>query len=122
MATVLIAGGAVVLWWPRPARHGADFLPGATPIYVMFPNVGALRARWAKSSAATLSAALADGRFAESAGGLLRKRWSRLLKVVTEGWPQIAEGEVFVALTGLQTTPRIAPQLAVGLQFGAGGA
>ncbi|MCX7826813.1 MAG: hypothetical protein N2689_14830 [Verrucomicrobiae bacterium] len=122
VAAVSLAAGAVVVWRPKPARRGADLLPDATPVYLTFANVNAARARWAKSPASALSAALVKEQWAGLAGALLRKRWGRLVEVVTEGWPQIAEGEVFVALTGLQTVPRIAPQMAVGIQFGARGA
>ncbi len=98
-----------------------DLLPDTTPVCVTFPRITATRVRWAKTPAATLSAALAQGRLAESAGGLLPKRWHKLIDIAAQGWPQIVEGEVFVALTGLQTAPRIAPQVAIGLQFGSRG-
>lgn len=49
----------------------------------------------------------------------MSKRWANLLDAVVRGAGELAEGEAFVALTGLQTSPRIAPQLVVAIQFGA---
>lgn len=49
---------------------------------------------------------------------MMTKRWSNLLDVVAQGATQLADGEVFVALTGLQTSPRIAPRLVVSIQCG----
>ncbi|MCX6898487.1 MAG: hypothetical protein NT105_07285 [Verrucomicrobia bacterium] len=100
---------------------GADFLPATTPIFAQVSNVTATTARWAQTPAAAAVAKLRESSSAKGAGGLMTKRWSNLLDVVVGGAAQLADGEVFMALTGLQTSPRIAPQLVVGIQFGARG-
>ena len=66
-------------------------------------------------------AKLREGSSSKGVGGVMTKRWSNLLDAVVRGATELAEGEAFVALTGLQTSPRIAPQLVVAIQFGARG-
>lgn len=100
---------------------GADFLPATTPIFAQVSNVTAATARWAQTPAAAAVAKLREGSSAKGAGGLMTKRWSNLLDAMVGGASRLADGEVFVALTGLQTTPQIAPQLVVGTHFGARG-
>jgi len=121
---VIAAAGlvaAAVWFWPRPPLSGAGFLPATTPVFVQVPHVTATTVRWAQTPAAAVVAKLRAGA-AKGAGGLMMKRWSNLLDAVERGAAQLADGEVFVALTGLQTSPRIAPQLVVAVQFGARGA
>lgn len=120
IAAAVFVATAIQLW-PRPGLSGADWLPPATPLYAQFPNAAATVARWAQTPAAAVVAKLREGAPAKGAGGLTTKRWSNLLDTVANGAVQLAEGEVFAALAGLQTTPRIAPQLAVGFQFGSRG-
>jgi hypothetical protein len=113
---------AAVWFWPRRAPGGADLLPATTPIFAQVPNLSAATARWAQTPAAAMMAKLREGSASKGSGGLMTKRWSNLLDSVARGAGEMAEGEVFVALTGLQTSPRIAPQLVVAVQFGSRGA
>ena len=110
---------AAVWFWPRRAPGGADLLPVTTPIFAQVLNVNTTTARWAQTPAAAMVAKLREGSSSKKGtGGLMTKRWGNLLDAVAQGALKLAEGEVFVALTGLQTSPRIAPQLVVAIQFG----
>ena len=115
-ATTVVA--AIFWFWPPRTSNGADLLPATTPVFVQVPNVIVTTARWAQTQAAAAVAKLREGATAQGAGGLMTKRWGSLFDAVVRGAVELADGEVFVALTGLQTTPRIAPQLAVGIQIG----
>lgn len=79
----------------------------------------ATTARWEQTPAATMVAKLREGSSSKGVGGLMTKRWGNLLDAVVRGAAELADGEVFVALTGLQTSPRIAPLLVVSIQCGA---
>jgi hypothetical protein len=100
---------------------GTDLLPPSTPVFAQVPHVTAARARWMQTQAAAMVARLREGAASREAGGLMTKRWGNLLNTVKRGATELADGEVFVALTGLQTTPRIVPQLVVGIQTGGHG-
>jgi hypothetical protein len=118
-ATVVVA--AAVWLWPQRAPSGADFLPATTPIFVQAPSLNSAMARWAQTPAAAMVAKLREDADPKGAGGLMTKRWGNLLDALTSGAAQFAEGEIFVALIGLQTSPRIAPQVVVAIQCGAHG-
>jgi hypothetical protein len=115
-ATTIVA--AFFWFWPPRTSSGADLLPATTPVFVQIPNVTATTARWAQTQAAAVVAKLREGAAAQGAGGLMTKRWGSLFDAIVRGAADLADGEAFVALTGLQTTPRIAPQLVVGIQIG----
>ena len=116
LAAAILVAAACWFWWPRTFR-GTDLLPATTSIYVQIPNVAATTAHWAQTQAAVITKSSEDTAVRETSG-LMTKRWSSLFETVRHGAVELAGGEVFIALTGLQTTPRIVPQLAVGIQVG----
>lgn len=109
---------AVTCWfWSPRTPSGADLLPAATPVFLQISNAAATTTHWAQTRAAAVIRSREDTAIRETSG-LVTKRWGHLFDTVKRGTVELADGEVFVALTGLQTTPRIAPQLAVGIQIG----
>ncbi len=112
---------AAVYWFGSPRTlSGADLLPPTTPVFFQTTNVTAAITHWAQTPAAAVMKPHQDAAVRETSG--LMKRWSNLAETVRRGVAELAEGEVFVAFTDLQITPRIVPQLAVGIQIGQRGA
>lgn len=117
----VLAGLVVAIWWLQPprVRTGADFLPADTPACLIIPDFPATRQRWATTSTGGTNQITGGNGVLATVWGEV-PRWSKELgPLVARGAERFGDGEVFVALTGLQTTPTIAPELAVGIQLGA---
>lgn len=103
---------------PVPPRTGADLVPADAPIFLSIPDGSSTGQRWAQSPASSLTAALKLQRTARATTGFLPRSWSELFAAATNGAAQLSNGEVFVAVLGLQTAPAILPEAVVGIRTG----
>jgi hypothetical protein len=119
LLAVAVAVVAAVLW-PRPrlSRTGADLLPADTPFFFSIPDIARAGESWAGAQHGPVSATLQNGSLAEAARSLVPRRWGKLIALAARGAVQVAEGEVFVAVTGFQTAPAIVPQIVAGCRLG----
>lgn len=119
-AAVLV--GLVIAIWrlqPAPPRTGADLFPPDTPVCLIIADLPGALKRWTASPAGSMNL-ISHTNSAVATMWEEVPRWFRdLMPLVTRGVEQFGDGEVILALTGLQTTPTIAPQLALGVQLGA---
>ncbi|MBI5397421.1 MAG: hypothetical protein HZA91_19155 [Verrucomicrobia bacterium] len=120
LAVAVLTGLVVAIWRlqpPRP-RTGADFLPADTPACLIIADMPGAWRHWAASPASGTHHAASDGRVFATVWDEVPRWFKELGPLVVRGTDRFGDGEVFVALTGLQTTPTVAPELAVGIQFG----
>lgn len=117
----VLAGLAAAIWRMQPprARTSADLLPADTPACLLIPDFPAARHQWAALGADGPNRMSNDNRMLATVWGEVPRWFKELGPLVARGAERFGDGEVSVALTGLQTTPTIAPELAVGIQLGA---